>query len=433
MILLLTGANGVFGQSLIRALAPCQEIEKIYALGRRPPSDTISTKIEFVEGDITKKIAIADEIRCKLTAILHAAAETRFSAPLDAARRVNVDGLANVVSFASLCPKLDRITHLSTIYIAGKRTGQIGENELPHSAGFVNTYEQSKFEAEEFLQANATHLPVTICRLSTIVGDSRTGRIEKLNAIHQALRFFYYSLLPMMPGTSETPVDLISSDYAVAAVAALLRGNGAAGKTFHVCAGRDAIPLGELLSSARQCFLQNRPQWRKRAIEMPALVSLQTFELFVRSVEQLGNLALQQSVTATKYFAPQLSFPKTFDDSECARALARSGVERPSLRDFFPRVVEDLIMRNGESGKSVKQFELALLSFINTKLLAGSNVTVNVDSALFTDGIIDSLKILHLLGFIESAVGRPIPDEEVVMEHFRSVRVIAERFAAAAD
>jgi acyl carrier protein len=85
-------------------------------------------------------------------------------------------------------------------------------------------------------------------------------------------------------------------------------------------------------------------------------------------------------------------------------------------------------MKNGESRESVTQFKLALLNFINTKLLADSNVTVHADSALFADGIIDSLKILHLLGFIESVVGRAIPDEEVVMEHFRSVRVIAERF-----
>jgi acyl carrier protein len=81
---------------------------------------------------------------------------------------------------------------------------------------------------------------------------------------------------------------------------------------------------------------------------------------------------------------------------------------------------------------SVKQFELALLKFINTDLLADSNLTVDADSALFKDGIIDSLKILHLLGFIESALGRSIPDEDVVMDHFRTVRTIAERFAAAA-
>jgi acyl carrier protein len=77
----------------------------------------------------------------------------------------------------------------------------------------------------------------------------------------------------------------------------------------------------------------------------------------------------------------------------------------------------------------VSAFEAALLRFINTELLGGSNRTIDANSVLFEDGIIDSLKILHLLAFIESAIGRAIPDEEIVMKHFRTVRVIAERFA----
>jgi acyl carrier protein len=77
----------------------------------------------------------------------------------------------------------------------------------------------------------------------------------------------------------------------------------------------------------------------------------------------------------------------------------------------------------------VSAFEAAPLRFINTELLGGSNGTIDANSALIEDGIIDSLKILHLLAFIESAIGRAIPDEEIVMKHFRTVRVIAERFA----
>jgi nucleoside-diphosphate-sugar epimerase len=343
MILFVTGASGAFGQGLVRALANCDDIEKIYALGCRNRLNFSSSRIEFVAANITSKLTIPDEIRRKLTAILHAAAETRFSAPLGAARRVNVDGLANIVDFASQCPRLDRFGCLSTIYVAGKRTGRISENDLAHTAGFVNGYEQSKFEAEQFLQGNAAHLPVTIYRLSTIFGDSRTGTIVKAGAIHQALRFFYHSFLPMVPGTAKSLVDLVSSDYAIAAVGRLLCDKFEPGKTFHVCAGTDAIPLGELLNAARECFLRDRPEWRKRAIEMPALVELETFELFVRSVEEIGSSALRQSVNATKYFAPQLAYPKMFDDTECARALAGSGVERPVLRDFFPRVVKYLI------------------------------------------------------------------------------------------
>ena len=346
MILLVTGANGAFGQGIVRALTECDDIEKIYALGRRNGLDFTSSKIEFVAADITSKLTIPERIRRELTAILHAAAETRFSAPLDAARRVNVDGLANIVDVASRCPRLDRFGCLSTIYVAGKRTGRISENELEHTAGFVNGYEQSKFEAEQFLRGNAAHLPITIYRLSTIFGDSRTGEVVKAGAIHQALRFFYHSFLPMVPGTAKSLVDLISSDHAIAAVGRLLCDKFEPGKTFHVCAATDAIPLGELLNAARECFLRYRPEWRKRAIEMPEIVELETFELFVRSVEEIGSPALQQSVNATKYFAPQLAYPKTFDDRECARALAGSGVERPVLRDFFPRVVKYLINEN---------------------------------------------------------------------------------------
>lgn len=77
----------------------------------------------------------------------------------------------------------------------------------------------------------------------------------------------------------------------------------------------------------------------------------------------------------------------------------------------------------------VSAFEAALLRFISTELLSGSNLTIDANSALFENGIIDSLKILHLLGFIESVIGRAIPDEEIVMKHFRTVRVIAGRFA----
>ena len=90
-------------------------------------------------------------------------------------------------------------------------------------------------------------------------------------------------------------------------------------------------------------------------------------------------------------------------------------------------------MKNGPSRSTffldVSEFEATLLRFINAELLLGANLTLNVNSALFEDGIIDSLKILHLLAFIESAIGRPIPDEEIVMKHFRTGRVIAERFA----
>ena len=45
-------------------------------------------------------------------------------------------------------------------------------------------------------------------------------------------------------------------------------------------------------------------------------------------------------------------------------------------------------------------------------------------------GLIDSLKILQLIAFIEAEIDRTIPETDVVMDNFRSVRTMAARFGA---
>ena len=69
-----------------------------------------------------------------------------------------------------------------------------------------------------------------------------------------------------------------------------------------------------------------------------------------------------------------------------------------------------------------------ILEFINHELLGDSSGTIELDTPLFNDGLIDSLKILQLIAFIEVKTGRAIPDREVVMENFRTVRTIDQRF-----
>jgi acyl carrier protein len=69
-----------------------------------------------------------------------------------------------------------------------------------------------------------------------------------------------------------------------------------------------------------------------------------------------------------------------------------------------------------------------LLLFVNDELLAGSEKKAGLDTSLFDDGWIDSLKILHLIAFVEVQSGRKIPDEMIVMDRFRTVREIARNF-----
>ena len=69
-----------------------------------------------------------------------------------------------------------------------------------------------------------------------------------------------------------------------------------------------------------------------------------------------------------------------------------------------------------------------ILEFINHELLGDSVGTIELDTPLFEGGLIDSLKILQLIAFIEVKTGRTILDREVVMENFRTARNIAQRF-----
>jgi acyl carrier protein len=69
-----------------------------------------------------------------------------------------------------------------------------------------------------------------------------------------------------------------------------------------------------------------------------------------------------------------------------------------------------------------------LLQYINGELLGGSGRVATEDTPLFDDGWINSLQILKLIAWIEVAMGRHIPDEQVVMKNFRNVRTIVNQF-----
>jgi long-chain acyl-CoA synthetase len=227
--------------------------------------------------------------------------------------------------------------------VAGRRTGDVFEHELEHDAGFVNVYEASKYEAEGEIRARAGDLPISVCRLSTVIGDSRSGEIGRRGAIHQAVLFMYASLAPMVPGREDSPVDMVALDYAVHGIAWLATGGFEAGRTWHLCAGADTIAAGELLDLTLACFETYRPAWRRRAIARPALVDLATFELFTRSVNQVGDAALRASTEAVSHFAPQLAYPKRFDNRGCAAALAEAAIEPPPIRDAWRSVVRRLV------------------------------------------------------------------------------------------
>jgi acyl carrier protein len=63
--------------------------------------------------------------------------------------------------------------------------------------------------------------------------------------------------------------------------------------------------------------------------------------------------------------------------------------------------------------------------------LVPAGAHIDADTPLFERGLVDSLGILRLIAWTERAIGRRIPDREVRMDRFGSVRAIADNYLTA--
>lgn len=75
-------------------------------------------------------------------------------------------------------------------------------------------------------------------------------------------------------------------------------------------------------------------------------------------------------------------------------------------------------------------FVARTVEWINHTLVP-EGVTIDADTPLFANGLIDSIRILRLIAWTEHALGLCIPDARIRMDHFRTVRTIADTFAGA--
>ena len=351
---LVTGGTGTLGRELVRRLAATADATVVVLTrDERRARAVLPTTVSTIVGDVRagERLGLRESDRAaldsRITDIVHCAAETTFNRPLDEARATNVAGTEAVLAFARDCPRLERVAAFSTVYVAGRASGCFGENDIGGTAGFVNSYEQSKAEMEEVVCAAATSLPVALYRLSTIVGDSRSGEVTGFNAVHHALRLLYQGLAPMVPGNERAPVDLIPVDFAADAAHQLFDRAFTPGTTYHLCSGADgSATLGALLDATMAAFERYRPAWRKRSIARPAIVELETYELFVKSVEEAGNQVLLQATRAVQAFAYQLAYPKIFDARHASAVLAPLGITPPPVLDYYERIVRWCIESN---------------------------------------------------------------------------------------
>ncbi len=358
----ITGGTGMVGRELVSLLFKNTQA-KISLLVHEKGSDNdketvlqsffllpnkkeFTERLQIVRGDITKlnmgveSHSDYNELLNKTTHILHCAASTRFDLPLDEARRINVFGTKNVADFSLKCSNLRKFGFISTAYVSGKRIGVIKESELEHDAGFVNTYEQSKYEAEMFLKDLAKSVPVAVYRLSTVIGDSNTGKVSHFTAPHQAIRMMYLGLASMLPGTPDYSVDLISSDYTASTLFNLFWDNFSPNKTFHITHGSRSLTLQEIIDESFKGMAEADSSWIEKNYPKPAIVSEETFDLFMNSAVAANNPILKNVLTALNNFAHQLLYPKNFSKDDLLVVFPSYEKDLPEIHNYYGKVIE---------------------------------------------------------------------------------------------
>lgn len=345
-VIFLTGATGLVGELLLRRLAEQNPSRVIFALVRSSPGFSPPANTCWITGDISQpRLGLTIDLYTQLCesveTIIHCAASTKFTLPLPVARKVNVRGTDNILKLARRAKRLNLLLHVSTVYVAGRKSGPLREAELMHPNGWFSPYEQSKFEAEKLICETGHGLPWVIARLSTIIGNSRTGQISQFNYFHQLLRLVPGDRFPIIPGAPETAVDVIPDDWVMEALDMVLRGHPEPGSIFHLCAGpSQAVPAGEIVEMAFRLHDLRHPGSASR---IPRLVSLEEFQMFAKDLQRKGETGLSRMAELLLLYLPHLHVQQSFLNEATNRFLEAGGVVPPCTREYLPRIIQSCV------------------------------------------------------------------------------------------
>lgn len=264
------------------------------------------------------------ELASQVQIIHHCAAVTYSGAPLDMAERVNVGGTYEVLELAHNAARLERLVHWSTIGATGEQGGVVSEDVLvdPRS----NPLAYTRFRAERLVAKVQKELPITVVRSAMLVGDSRSGRLARIEGAHlliSALLNAPRDVPILRPAQANAQLQVVPIDYAVEAGLALARDSGAAGHTYHVI-DPAALSLEEALNMIAGLVGKPPP----RGALPPA---------FAQAVLRLPGL--DRLVHAQRALLDELGREVTYDDRNAHTVLTKSGLSCPPLASYLDKLV----------------------------------------------------------------------------------------------
>jgi thioester reductase-like protein len=337
-----TGYPGFIGKRLVRRVAAdLRDRDRLVLLvqpknARAAERDAAAIdsggRVDLVEGDLEQMHlglsgAEFKALGREVTDVWHLAARSHLGAGRSEMRRVNVEGTRNVLDLALSARRLRRFSHFSTAYVSGDRVGVILEEELAMGQRFHNAYEETKFQAELLVRRAQGDIPATVLRPSIVVGDSRTGEIDRFEGPYALAILLVASpvAVPLpLPGDAVAPLNVVPVDFVIEAARAISESPAGVGRTVHLV---DPSPL-----SARRVYemIAERAGKKLPPVSVPTrlfqgLLQLPLFDRLVRShrpaIEYVNHLAI-------------------YNCRNLLELLDGTGIQCPPITSYLDRLIE---------------------------------------------------------------------------------------------
>ncbi len=261
------------------------------------------------------------ELTSCVTELQHLYQVLDLTAPAAAAELVNVGGVREVIEFARVARKLTRVVHHSSVFVSGDRHGIVAEGDLAAGQTFRSPVARTLALAESMLGRQAS-IPLTIVRAAHVIGDSKTGKVDRLDGPYPLLVLLASAprgtALPLPP-RADAPLHVTPADYLARAALALAENPAALRKTVHLVDPRP-LSVRRLLELAGQHF------------GVPVETGLHP-RAFGRAL--LGNPGVGLLAQNLRGIIDLISNPVTYDDRLALELLGPAGISCPPLEAYL--------------------------------------------------------------------------------------------------
>ncbi len=375
MTYFVTGATGFIGRHLMeRLLAKRQgkiyvlvregslgRLEELTAGWRSAAGASVDKRIVPVVGDLRRQLLGVDEelvaeLRGRIAHFVHLAAVYDMTAPVERNTAANVGGTTHAVELARTL-EVGCLHHVSSIAVAGAYRGTFTEEMFDEGQKLPSPYHRTKFEAERIVREQP-FVPWRVYRPAIVVGDSRTGEMDKVDGPYyffkaiQRLRRLMPEWAPLV-GVDLGRTNIVPVDWVAAAMEHLIHVPDLDGSTFHLTDPRPQR-VDELVNEL--AIAAHAPRFavtvdRRLTRALPTWpVSL---ALAIPPWRQLGGLALRELGIPAEVLAHMELVPH-FDSRETQLALAGTGLEQPPelhtyasrLWDYWEREMDPDLSRD---------------------------------------------------------------------------------------